>query len=243
MIEIKNIRKKYKQREVLKGVSLNISSGVIVGLVGPNGAGKSTLMQIIANILKPTSGDVYFHGQSVKDIKRGFYEKIGYVPQDLALYHTLSVADNIAFWSNLSATKNTDDKIKEIITTVGLDDLLAVKVDQLSGGMKRKLNIAVALMHNPELIIMDEPTVGIDIQSKLEIITFIQKLKNEGKTIIYSSHDAYEVEKLCDEIVILNDGQVKYHGLQKELVNAAKEKGHLMDDDSFTAVLSKLGQW
>jgi ABC-2 type transport system ATP-binding protein len=243
MIELQNISKQYKQKEVLNNISLKIKRGVIVGLVGPNGAGKSTLMQIISGILKPSSGEVYFEGKTIKERKKRYFAKIGYVPQDLALYHRLTVADNIAFWSNLSAAKVNEDNINEIIQIVGLHDKLSLRVDQLSGGMKRKLNIAVALMHNPDLIIMDEPTVGIDIQSKLEIITFIQRLKSEGKTIIYSSHDAYEVEKLCDEIVILNGGQIKFHGLQKELVTVAKDNGMLEEDDSFTAVLSKLGQW
>jgi ABC-2 type transport system ATP-binding protein len=243
MIECRHVSKHYKNKKVLSNISLTINEGVIIGLVGPNGAGKSTFMQILSTIVKPSSGDILYNGNSIKKLAKDYKKIIGYVPQDLALYQTLTVQDNINFWTQLTNVHKDKEYVANIISVVGLEDKLNVKVQQLSGGMKRKLNIAIALFHDPKLIIMDEPTVGIDIQSKLEIIKFIQQLKDTGKTIIYSSHDAYEIEELCDEILILNQGEIKYEGSKAALATAAKEKGLINEDVSFTSILSKLGQW
>jgi ABC-2 type transport system ATP-binding protein len=243
MIELSQISKQYKNKQVLNNISLSLSAGKILGIIGPNGAGKSTLMEITCSILKPSSGDILFNNQSIhKDINT-YRQSIGYVPQELALYQTLTVLDNINFWASLSPLDINQARKNRILSVVGLKGKEKEKVNNLSGGMKRKLNIAVALLHDPDILIMDEPTVGIDIQSKMEIMQFIQSLKDTGKTVFYSSHDPYEIENLCDEILILNEGSLRYKGPVTEIVNEAKRRKILSDDESFTSLLAKLGQW
>ncbi len=216
MIELRNVHKQYKQKNVVKGVDLMIPQGARVGFVGPNGAGKSTLMKMIATLVKPTSGDIFVNGQSVIRKKKQIRKRIGYVPQDIALHSSISVKDNLIFWAGMAPRSVSDEWIIKLLDMVGLRDQLHKRVDKLSGGMQRKLNIIVALLHDPELLIMDEPTVGIDIPSKTEIVTFLNAL-GPNKTILFSSHDLQEIEMFCHFILVLDDGILRHYSAINEL--------------------------
>lgn len=209
MITVTGLTKEYNKIKVLNNVSFTISKGNIVGIIGSNGAGKSTLISIIAKIIKPTSGNVLINGG-----------KIAYVPQEITLFPHFTVKENLRFWDTISnnhSIKKRNNNIAHIAKTAALEDYLHKKVDQLSGGLKRRLNIAVALLSNPDILIMDEPTVGMDISSRAEMVSFIKQLSLNGTTIIYVSHHPDEIEQLCNHIICLNQGNLVFNGTQKEL--------------------------
>lgn len=209
MITVTSLTKIYNKTTVLDNVSFTINKGSIVGVIGPNGAGKSTLISIIASIIKPTSGEVM--------INEG---KIGYVPQEITLFPNLTVKENLTFWDTIS-NKHNAKKRKENISLVtqiaNLEDSLHKKVNHLSGGLKRRLNIAVSLLSHPQILIMDEPTVGMDIHSRTEMVNFIKSLASKGTTIIYVSHHPDEIERLCNHIISLNQGRLIFDGSMDQL--------------------------
>lgn len=227
MIEIRNVHKHYKQKEVVKGVDLMIPRGARVGFVGPNGAGKSTLMKMVATLVKPSSGEIYVDGQSVWRKKKALRKRIGYVPQEVALHPSISVRENLKFWSGMAPGSVSDQWIVQLLDMVGLKGKMDERVDRLSGGMQRKLNIIVALLHNPDLLIMDEPTVGIDIPSKTEIVAFLKALGDE-KTILFSSHDLQEIERLCHYVLVLEDGELRHFSTIKDLPPAQNPTHQLL---------------
>lgn len=209
-IEIKNVIKRYKENVAVNNVSLYINRHEIFGLVGPNGAGKSTLISMLITLIKPDSGDILVEGNSVLTHTANIRKMIGYVPQDIALYPTLTAYDNLKFWGELHGLKGSllESRIKEVLKIAGMENRAHDRIDEYSGGMKRRINIAVALLHQPEILVMDEPTVGVDIVSKHYIIDTIKKLKSEGRTIIYTSHDIDEMEAICDRIAIMDSGKI-----------------------------------
>ncbi len=216
MIELRNVHKRYKGTDVVKGVDLLIPQGARIGLVGPNGAGKSTLMKMIATLVTPSKGEIIVGGQSVTRKKKQLRRRIGYVPQEIALHTSISVKENLKFWAGMAPGKVSDAWIVQLLDMVGLRDKVNERVDKLSGGMQRKLNIIVALLHNPELLIMDEPTVGIDIPSKTDIVAFLKAL-GPDKTILFSSHDLREIEMLCHYVLVLEEGVLRHFSPIKEL--------------------------
>jgi ABC-2 type transport system ATP-binding protein len=226
-IEVRHLNKKYNKQEILKDVSFTISSGDVLGIIGENGAGKSTLMSILVTLIKPSSGDVLYDDNSVISNPSYIRGNIGYVPQDISLYEDLSGIDNLKFWAKTYHLYGDDMKnrltvIKDII---GLDDeILKKKVKTYSGGMKRRVNIGVALLNDPDIIVMDEPTVGIDIASKDYILAVIKKLKNKGKTIIYTSHYLDEIEGICNKICIMNKGNIIDFKNIEDITNNANNK-------------------
>ena len=216
MIDISNISKRIGKKQLLDGISLSVRKGEIFGLLGANGAGKSTLVSILATVIEPSEGSFSINGRrSDKELKK-IRETIGFVPQEIALWEDLTVYDNMRFWSNFSGKDITKERIKELCMAVRLPDRWDMRVSDLSGGMKRKLNIAVSLLHDPDVLLMDEPTVGIDIQSKLEINEYMRELAKAGKTIIYITHDVSEIMHLCDRIGVLRKGKVIYTGTIQE---------------------------
>lgn len=226
MLKVKNLYKNFGNITAVDGISFEVNKEEVFGLLGPNGAGKSTTISIISTLLKPTGGEVLFEGESIFSNHRSIRRKLGVVPQDIALYPTLSGYENLRFWGNLyglrgQALKTRMDEVAEII---GLNGRLKDKVEKYSGGMKRRLNIGAALLHKPELLIMDEPTVGIDPQSRSHILDTVLKLKDEGLTIIYTTHYMEEAENLCSRICIMDEGKVIASGTQQELVELVKEK-------------------
>ena len=230
LIELENLKKHFdvgkgKKLHAVDGVTLKINEGETLGVVGESGCGKSTLGRTVLKLHEPTDGKIIFDGKDITNYKhkelKKIRETIGFVPQEIALWEDLTVYDNMRFWSNFSGKDITKERIKELCMAVRLPDRWDMRVSDLSGGMKRKLNIAVSLLHDPDVLLMDEPTVGIDIQSKLEINEYMRELAKAGKTIIYITHDVSEIMNLCDRIGVLRKGKVIYAGTIEE---AAKSR-------------------
>lgn len=222
MLTLNGIYKNYGKKTVLSNISLQVSKGSCLGLVGPNGAGKSTLIKIIASIIQDYRGELRF-SDSVR---------IGYVPQDISLEETVSAKDNLQFFGRLYGLsgKALKERISEVLREIGLEKREKDKVQTFSGGMKRRLNIGCAILHEPDLIIMDEPTVGIDPQSRQHIFQMVDRFREAGKTIIYASHYMEEIERLCDEAAFIDHGKIVENGtiqqiLQKHAVPSIFVKG------------------
>ena len=224
ILEINKIYKEYDNQVVVDSISLNIKKGEIHGILGPNGAGKSTLIGMICGLIKPTFGSIKYEDKT-NDIRK-CKEKIGIVPQDFALYLDLTALDNVKFFASLYGYKGLDlnNRCKRVLEFVGLFDVKDKVVSTFSGGMKRRLNIACAITHSPKLIIMDEPTVGIDPQSRNHILNSVVKLRDEGATIIYTSHYMQEVDDICDRISIVDLGKIIAEGTSLELKNLVGDK-------------------
>lgn len=221
MLEVKRVKKSFGKTEVVKGVTFSVEKGEAFGLLGPNGAGKSTTISMICGLLPYNEGEILVGGLSVKDHPLEIKKKIGVVPQDIALYPTMSALDNLLFWGKMYGLTGRDARKRadEVLDFVGLHDRAKGKIETFSGGMKRRINIGAALMHQPELLIMDEPTVGIDPQSRNHILEAVKELNRDGMTIIYTSHYMEEVEFLCKRIGIIDHGEVIAVGNKEDLCN------------------------
>jgi ABC-2 type transport system ATP-binding protein len=222
MLEVTNLSKKYKQNYATQGVNMFLEKGEIVGLLGPNGAGKSTTISMLSSLVVPTSGDVRLLNESVIKNPRNIRKILGVVPQEIALYTDLSAEENLRFFGEIYHLKGVElkNRIEEVLEQIGLTERRKDLVKTFSGGMKRRLNIGVALLHNPEIIIMDEPTVGIDPQSRNYILETVKRLNQErGMTVLYTSHYMEEVEFLCDRIYIMDKGHIIASGTKEELKN------------------------
>lgn len=220
LIEVKNITKKFDQNIVLDNVSFQVEEGEIFGLIGPNGAGKSTLINIMVGLWDSNKGDVIIGGYNIKTEPIKVKKQIGLVPQEIALFDNVSAYDNLEFFGSLYGLggKLLRKRINEALEIIGLQDKRKEKVKKFSGGMKRRLNIAAAIMHHPRILIMDEPTVGIDPQSRNHIFEFTKKINREDKTtIIYTSHYMEEVEMLCNNIFIMDLGQEIAYGSKSRI--------------------------
>ncbi|NBJ69526.1 MULTISPECIES: ABC transporter ATP-binding protein [Clostridia] len=216
MLVINNVSKKYGKTTALNDISLKLNKGACLGLVGPNGAGKSTLLKIIVHIVQAYEGKIIFTGTSNTDQKR----TIGYVPQDICLEENVSAIQNLYFFGRIYQLrgKALQKQAEKVLRYVGLSERKKDKVKTFSGGMKRRLNIGCALMHEPQFIIMDEPTVGIDPQSRHYILDMIKQMKEENRTIIYSSHYIEEVNKICDEVAFIDQGKLIEHDTIHRLI-------------------------
>ena len=226
MLKVENLYKDFGNVKAVEGISFEVKKGQVFGLLGPNGAGKSTTISIISTLIKPTSGDVLFEGISILSNPNLIRQKLGVVPQDIALYPTLTGYENLSFWGSIYGLSGSELKkrINDVSDIIGLNGRIKDKVEKYSGGMKRRLNIGAALLHMPELLIMDEPTVGIDPQSRNHILDTVLELNKQGITIIYTSHYMEEVEYLCNELCIMDEGKIIASGSQQELVELVKEK-------------------
>ncbi|BEP28264.1 ABC transporter ATP-binding protein [Helicovermis profundi] len=221
ILRTENLYKKFNDVKAVNDISFNVSKGEIVGLLGPNGAGKSTLISIISTLLKEDSGQVYYKNINNHDKECLIKKELGLVPQDIALYTELSGYENLKFWGSLYGLKGArlKERIKIVSEIIGITDRLKDKVENYSGGMKRRINIGAALIHDPSFIILDEPTVGIDPQSRNHILDTVVNLSKEGKTIIYTSHYMEEVEYICTQIYILDEGKIIAKGTKEELID------------------------
>lgn len=220
MIEVKNITKRFNDKLVVDNVSFNIEKGEIFGLLGPNGAGKSTLMNTIVGLVNMDKGQISIGEYDIKKDPLKAKSMIGLVPQEIALFEGLNAKDNLEYWGGLYGLKGKllKERVEEALEMVSLGDQGKKIVKKYSGGMKRRLNIAAAMLHHPEIIIMDEPTVGIDPQSRNYIFEMIQKINKErNTTIIYTSHYMEEVELLCNNIFIMDLGKEVAYGTKAEL--------------------------
>ena len=204
MIQIDGLVKRYGERAAIDGLSLSIMEGEVFGLLGPNGAGKSTLIAILTGLIGPDEGSVKVDDLDLKTEPDRIKPLVGFVPQDLALYLTLSARDNLAFFGRIYGLKGRalEDRISWALGLANLSDRARDPVRTFSGGMQRRLNIAVGLIHKPRVLLLDEPTVGVDPQSRNFIFDHVEKLKEEGMTVLYTTHYMEEAERLCDRVAI-----------------------------------------
>ncbi len=240
MLETESLRKVYKNKVAVDEVNIYLKEGESVGLLGPNGAGKSTLISMIATLLKPSSGKVFWEGQDIIKNPHIIRPTLGMVPQEIALYKELSAYENVKFFGKIYRLKgkHLESRVQEVLEIVGLKDRQKELVKNYSGGMQRRINIAVALLHEPDIIIMDEPTVGIDPQSRHYILEMVKRLNEEkGMTVLYTSHYMEEVEKLCDRIYIMDNGKIIATGTKDELVSilSSEETIDLVLEESSSA--------
>ena len=217
IVKINKIYKEYDDNVAVDGIDLTVKKGEILGILGPNGAGKSTLISMICGLINKDSGEVIYE-ENTKEISK-WKENIGIVPQDFALYWDLTAEENIRFFCSLYGYKGEDlrRRTDKVLEFVGLTDVKDKRASSYSGGMKRRLNIACAIAHSPKLIIMDEPTVGIDPQSRNHVLESVKKLRDDGATIIYTSHYMQEVDDICDRIAIIDKGKIIAEGTSSEL--------------------------
>ena len=225
--QINELTKKYTDSGVLAvdRVSFEIQEGEIFSLLGPNGAGKSTTISMLSCLLRPTEGDATINGESIVTNSMGVKNQIGVVPQEIALYETLNARDNLLFWGRMYGMGGSklNDRVDEVLEQVSLKDRAKDKIGSYSGGMKRRINIAVGLLHKPRLIFMDEPTVGIDPQSRRRILDMVKELNQQGLTVLYTTHYMEEAEELSDRVGIIDHGKLIAIGTQKELTRMVGE--------------------
>lgn len=216
MLRIEGLTKAYGQRSVLQGLSLHIPPGQIYGLLGPNGAGKTTTINILCNLLKPDSGIIEINGWQVSEATKRW---IGVAPQENLIYRSLTCAENLDFFARIYGLSNADRKmrVKTCLASVGLADRAKSPAETLSGGMQRRLSMAIALIHQPKLIVLDEPTTGLDIEARYEIWELIRQLQAQGMTVLLTTHLLDEAERLCQQIGILKQGRIIAEGSLADL--------------------------
>lgn len=233
VIQVNNLNKKYKNslEFAVNNLSFTVQKGEIFGLLGPNGAGKTTTINIITGTLKPTSGQVNISNQSIKRNFNTLKQKIGVVPQQIALYPTLNVYNNLLIFGNLYGIKKQilNNNIRKYLKIFGLEHKVKAKVKHLSAGMQIRLNIIAGLLHNPEILILDEPTAGIDVQSKQFIINNLIQLNKAGTTILYTSHYMEEAEKFCSHIAIIDNGNIIIQNKPQNLISQYPDCTNLED--------------
>ena len=226
MLKIKNISKRFEQIEALSNVNLQIKAGEFFGFLGPNGAGKSTLMDIIIGYHKPDEGVIMLDDEMIIPDRLITRLKFGYVPQEISLYQELSALQNLKIFGSLYKidSKILNNRIDYVLDLVQLTDRKKDYVKNFSGGMKRRLNLAASILHEPEIIICDEPTVGIDPQSRNAIFDMLHELNEKGKTIIYTTHYMEEAERLCSQLAIIDRGKIIADGTLNELIKLSEKK-------------------
>lgn len=233
MIEIKQLSKKYKGADSfsVSNLDLSISKKEIFGLLGPNGAGKTTIISLLCSLIKPTSGAFEINGLTYKKNKSQLKQLIGIVPQEYALYPTLTAFENLKYFGSMYGLKGKalDLKINSALQTLGLLQFSNKKIDTFSGGMKRRINLIASILHDPKVLFLDEPSVGVDVQSKNVIINYLKELNQKGTTIVYTSHHLNEAEAFCTKVAIIDHGKVITQGSPKDLINKQKNANNLED--------------
>lgn len=219
-IEVKTLKKSFGNLQAVKGVDFSIEEGKILSLLGPNGAGKSTIISMLSGLLVPDEGDTWIVGHSVVRSPQAAKARLGVVPQDIALYPDLSARENLIFWGKMYGLRGKElkDRVDEVLEIIGLSSRQKDAVGKFSGGMKRRVNIGVALLHKPDVIIMDEPTVGIDPQSRRHILDNVIQLNKQGMTVLYTTHYMEEAAELSHYIAIMDLGKVIAYGTYSELI-------------------------
>jgi len=233
VIHIENLSKKYKGADDFSicELSLEIEKGEIYGLLGPNGAGKTTLISMLCGLLKPTSGQIAIKGLSFKENAKKIKQVIGVVPQEYALYPTLTAYENLMYFGAMYGLSGSDlkSKVVESLDYLGLAKFQSKKIRTFSGGMKRRVNLIAGILHQPEILFLDEPTVGVDVQSKNVIIEHLKMLNAKGTTIVYTSHHLNEAETFCTQVSIIDSGTIVTSGTPNELIKNTKEAQNLED--------------
>lgn len=241
MIKVNQLSKKYKGSDFfsVKDLDLLIEENEIFGLLGPNGAGKTTLISILSSLLKPTSGSFTINGLTYQQHKNDLKKLIGIVPQEYALYPTLTAYENLTYFGSMYGLhgESLKDTIKQQLAKLGLEEFANKKISSFSGGMKRRVNLIASMLHHPKVLFLDEPTVGVDVQSKKAIIDHLKLLNSEGTTIVYTSHHLNEAELFCMRVAIIDHGKIICEGPPKELIDQ-QEGAHNLED----VFLAKTGQ-
>jgi len=224
-IQVQDLKKNFGNFAAVRGVNFEVQAGQIFSLLGPNGAGKSTTISMLAGLLQPSGGDARIHGHSICQELQAVKASLGVVPQDVALYPDLSARENLEFWGKMYGLRGGTlaRRVDEVLEIIGLTDRQKGKVGTFSGGMKRRVNIGAALVHRPKVIIMDEPTVGIDPQSRRNILDSVKELNRKGMTVLYTTHYMEEAQELSDQIAIMDQGKVIACGTHAELVRIVGE--------------------
>ncbi len=225
-IEVKNLKKSFGDLQAVTDANFNAESGEVLSLLGPNGAGKSTTISMLSGLLAPNSGDASIMGHSVTKEPEVAKASLGVVPQDIALYPDLSARENLVFWGKMYGLRGAALKarVDEVLEIIGLADRQKDHVGKFSGGMRRRVNIGAALLHKPAVIIMDEPTVGIDPQSRRHILDNVKELNRQGMTVLYTTHYMEEAAELSNHIAIMDKGKVIAYGTHDELIKMVGEE-------------------
>jgi ABC-2 type transport system ATP-binding protein len=228
-IRVDQLDKRFDDIHAVKTISFNVLQGEIFSLLGPNGAGKSTTISMITGLYPPTSGNATILSDSITQNPRSAKSNIGVVPQEIALYEDLTARENLAFWGKMVGLRDQplNHRIDDVLAMIELTKRQNDRVEKFSGGMKRRLNIGVALLHKPKIIIMDEPTVGIDPQSRRQILDGVKQLKNEGATVLYTTHYMEEAQELSDHIAIMDQGEIIACGTHEELVRLVGQQDRI----------------
>jgi len=226
MIDVQQLRKQYGDLVAVDNVSFTAEPGQIVGLLGPNGAGKTTTIGCISGLLKPTSGHVAVSGHNIVSDARDAKRQLGIVPQELALYEDLPAAGNVEFWGGAYGLTGATlrQRVAEVLTLTGLADRARDKTSTFSGGMKRRLNFACGIVHSPSVLLLDEPTAGVDPQSRVRLLDLVRQQARAGTTVIYTTHYMEEAQELCDRIAIMDHGRLLAMGTLEELRRLVGEK-------------------
>jgi len=219
MIKIENLNKNYGEKQVIHNINLEIKKGELCGFIGPNGAGKTTIMKILTCLLKPGSGNVYIKNFSVIESPIDVKKHIGYLPENSSLYEDMTINQYLEFFSEIYGMnkKISKKRILELLNDLGLNERADENISSLSNGMKRKVAIIRAILHDPEVLIFDEPTVNLDPITSSSVRKFMKELQRKGKTIFFSTHNLYEVESICERIVMINKGKIILDGTIDEL--------------------------
>ncbi|WP_179021042.1 ABC transporter ATP-binding protein [Winogradskyella forsetii] len=233
MIEINQLSKKYKGADFfsVSDLDLSISKKEIFGLLGPNGAGKTTIISLLCSLIKPTSGSFTIDGLTYKKNSKQLKQLIGIVPQEYALYPTLTAFENLMYFGSMYGLKGKELKLRinSSLENLGLAQFSNKKIETFSGGMKRRINLIASILHDPKVLFLDEPSVGVDVQSKNVIIKYLQDLNAKGTTIIYTSHHLNEAESFCTRVAIIDHGKVITKGTPKDLITNQKNANNLED--------------
>ncbi len=228
-IHVDNLHKDFGEVYAVKGVSFDVRRGEVFSLLGPNGAGKSTTISMLACLLRPTNGDATVLGHSIIHHPRDVKARMGVVPQEVALYDDLSARENLDFWGKMYGLRGAElaRRVDEVLELIGLTDRQKGRLGKFSGGMKRRVNIGVALLHKPDVVIMDEPTVGIDPQSRRHILDGVKDLNRQGMTVLYTTHYMEEAQELSSHIAIMDQGEIIGCGTHAELVQIVGEQDRI----------------
>lgn len=237
MLEITNLSKAYENIKAVDNISLEVKKGEIFGFLGPNGAGKTTTISMVSGLLKPDSGSIFIDSLNIKTRLKDIKKIMGVVPQDMAFYEELTAKENLLFWGRLQGVEKRllGDRIEYFLKKTGLLGRENDPLKKYSGGMKRRINLIIGMIHQPKLLLLDEPTIGIDVQTKLNIFEIIREASASEVTIIYTTHNLQEAEDLCHRIAIIDQGKIMAVGTLEELIRLVGEKDIVIINGKFTA--------